>query len=210
MVHIDNELCIGCGLCVADCFPKNIVIEDKKAKAVFNCMECGHCVAVCPQNAVSIEGYEMGEVEESTLESAALDPDLLLKAIKGRRSIRRFVQKPVEDKKLMNIIEAGRFTPTGSNLQGTSYVIVRDNLPQLTKMALESLHKEAMELMTFTQGLGMFYSGFFVRAANQNKEIKQFLNIEDEKEVQACLVLGYPDVQYYRTVPRKQAKVVLK
>jgi hypothetical protein len=67
-----------------------------------------------------------------------------------------------------------------------------------------------MELMTFAQGLGMFYSGFFVRAANQNKEIKQFLNIEDEKEVQACLVLGYPDVKYYPTAPRKQAKVVLK
>ncbi|WP_303864479.1 nitroreductase family protein [Alkalibaculum bacchi] len=269
MVRIDNELCIGCGLCVGDCFPKNIIIEDKKAKAIFNCMECGHCVAVCPQNAVSIEGYEMGEVEESTLESAALDPDLLLKAIKGRRSIRRFIQKPIEDKKQMNIIEAGRYTSTGSNLQGTSYVIVRDNLPQLTKMALESLNKEAqeillnteisriykvyarrwitmcdhysqdsrddlffhapaavcvvsdsainaglaasnMELMTFAQGLGMFYSGFFVRAANQNKEIKQFLNIEDEKEVQACLVLGYPDVKYYPTAPRKQAKVVLK
>ena len=186
----------------------------------------------------------------------------------------RFLPKPygtkiTEFKKDVCSFWSDRYTPTGSNLQGTSYVIVRDNLPQLTKMALESLKQKAqeilsnteipriykvyahrwinmcdhysqdgrddlffhapavvcvvsdsvinaglaasnMELMTFAQGLGMFYSGFFVRAANQNKEIKQFLNIEDEKEVQACLVLGYPDVKYYRTVPRKQAKVVLK
>jgi MinD superfamily P-loop ATPase len=27
-----------------------------------DCSECGHCVAICPVNAVSLHGYDMGEV----------------------------------------------------------------------------------------------------------------------------------------------------
>ena len=47
MVIFDHEKCIGCGLCAADCFPKAIKIEDKKAYFMEdrNCMECGHCIA---------------------------------------------------------------------------------------------------------------------------------------------------------------------
>lgn len=271
LIKIDKEICIGCGLCVKDCFPKNILLKDGKAVVTSKCMECGHCIAVCPQNAVVMDGYDMSEVLESSLDSASLEPELLLKAIKGRRAIRHFKQKRIEDQKLENIIEAGRYTPTGSNRQELSYIVVREELPQLTKMAMESLKEIAqkmllepgvatimkvyarrwiamcdnyspeldglddlffhapavllvvgdsvidaglaasnMELMTFAEGLGMFYSGFFVRSANGNAQIKEFLEIPEGREVLACLVLGYPDVRYYRTVPRKPAKVVYK
>jgi hypothetical protein len=64
-----------------------------------------------------------------------------------------------------------------------------------------------IELMTFAQGLGSFYSGFFVRAAQQNSQIKEFMGISESQEVMVCIVLGYPNVTYQRTVPRKQAKI---
>ena len=64
MVTIDSNLCMGCGMCAADCIGKNILIEDGKAVVKKECFLCGHCVAICPVGAVSIPEYDMEDVEE--------------------------------------------------------------------------------------------------------------------------------------------------
>ncbi|WP_455790996.1 nitroreductase family protein [Clostridium butyricum] len=64
-----------------------------------------------------------------------------------------------------------------------------------------------MELMTDALGLGTFFSGFFVVASQDNKEILDLLGIEDSKQIATCLVIGYPDVKYQRTAPRKDAEI---
>lgn len=64
-----------------------------------------------------------------------------------------------------------------------------------------------MELMTDALGLGTFFCGFFVVASQNNKKILDLLGIDDSKEIATCLVIGYPDIQYKRTTPRKDAKV---
>ena len=64
-----------------------------------------------------------------------------------------------------------------------------------------------MELMTNTLELGTFFSGFFVRAAQNNSEIKQLLEIKEGKQIILCMIIGYPSVTYYRTVPRKEADI---
>lgn len=64
-----------------------------------------------------------------------------------------------------------------------------------------------MELMTDALGLGTFFSGFLLIAAKDNKEILDLLNIKDDKLLSSCLVIGYPDVKYKRTVPRKDALI---
>ena len=40
-----------------------------------------------------------------------------------------------------------------------------------------------------------------------NKEILDLLGIKDGNTIVSCLVIGYPDVRYKRTVPRKEANV---
>ena len=62
-----------------------------------------------------------------------------------------------------------------------------------------------MELMAVALGLGIFYCGFFVRAAQGDEKISDLLGLGDAKEIKICLVLGNPDVTYLRTVPRKSA-----
>ena len=52
MIHIDSEKCIGCGACVADCFPEALALENGKAILKGTCIECGHCFAVCPSDAI--------------------------------------------------------------------------------------------------------------------------------------------------------------
>ena len=64
-----------------------------------------------------------------------------------------------------------------------------------------------MELMTDALGLGTFFSGFIQIASKDNKEILDLLGINDSNQIVSCLVIGYPDVKYKRTVPRKKANI---
>ena len=50
----------------------------------------------------------------------------VMDAIKIRKSVRSYLDKPVEDEKLRSILEAGRLAPSASNRQEWRYVIVRD------------------------------------------------------------------------------------
>lgn len=50
----------------------------------------------------------------------------LMEAIKGRRSIRRYTSKPVDDKTLNTILEAARQAPSWANTQCWRFVVVRD------------------------------------------------------------------------------------
>jgi len=41
MIKVDQEKCIGCGACVEDCFPNDIVLkEDKAAPLNRTCIKC--------------------------------------------------------------------------------------------------------------------------------------------------------------------------
>jgi nitroreductase len=50
----------------------------------------------------------------------------VIDAIKTRKSVRAFLNKPVEDEKLNAILEAGRLAPSARNLQEWRFVVVRD------------------------------------------------------------------------------------
>lgn len=273
MMTVNKEKCIGCGLCVKDCFPKDIEMID--GKAMINnvtCFKCGHCIAVCPKNAITTEEYDMADVIEYDEDKFQINSDNLMNFIKFRRSIRQFRNKEVEAEKISKIIEAGRFTETGGNIQDVSYIVVRDGLQELRRLTLESLntigrgllsnitpenrmyvkyaklwvrmykkYKENpeeedglffnaptvilvlansqvngvlassnMELMTNALGLGALFSGFLVRAAAGNQEMKEFIGIKEGKEIATCMIIGYPDIKYRRTVPRKAADISWK
>lgn len=65
-----------------------------------------------------------------------------------------------------------------------------------------------MELMINSLGLGTYFSGFLLRAAKVNNKINEFLKVEDNEALVACMVIGYPRIKYKRTVPRKTVKVI--
>lgn len=270
MMLVNKENCIGCGLCVKDCFPKDIEIKEGKAE-IHNvtCISCGHCIAVCPRNAVSTDHLDMNVVKEFNGDDFNLEADILLNFIKFRRTVRQFKAKEVPEDLIKTIIEAGRFTQTGSNSQDISYTVVEKQLEELKELTyvslknigetmlqdtngvnsqivryanmwvqmLEDYHNDPMkndrlffnaptvlvissgsavnaalaasnmELMTNALGLGTFFSGFFVRAAQNDPAIKQLLQIKEGKQIALCMIIGYPAVTYFRTVPRKEADI---
>ena len=48
----------------------------------------------------------------------------VMEAVKGRRSIRQFSEKPVEREQLGRLLEAARWAPSGGNLQKWRFVVV--------------------------------------------------------------------------------------
>lgn len=69
-----------------------------------------------------------------------------------------------------------------------------------------SLAASNMTLMAESYGLGVLYSGFFSVAANKSRALRKLLEIK-KSEVVTTLVLGYPNVRYYRNAQKEDAKV---
>jgi ferredoxin len=55
LIHINLELCNGCGACVEVCPEGALYLVDNKAIVDTNlCRECESCVAACPEEAIAI------------------------------------------------------------------------------------------------------------------------------------------------------------
>lgn len=88
------------------------------------------------------------------------------------------------------------------------------NAPALLCIAADSpisasLAARSIELMAAALGLGIMYNGYIVRTINSFPELAKWLKIGG-KRVQIGMLLGYPDITYVRTAPRKKARIILK
>lgn len=60
---VNEELCIGCGMCSKFCAHDAIVIENRKATIDHNiCVGCGRCLSVCPKDAVESSFDEANDI----------------------------------------------------------------------------------------------------------------------------------------------------
>lgn len=131
MVKVDRDKCVGCGACTEDCLAFNIVLDEDKASVKGNCIECGHCVALCPTGAVSIEGYDMDDVEEYDEDTFKVEASNLLRAIKFRRSIRFYRDEKVKKEDLQMLLQAGRYTATAKNNQDCHFIFIQEEREEL-------------------------------------------------------------------------------
>ncbi len=165
MPTIDNDKCIGCGQCVQDCVFNSLKLVEQKAVLAGKCIQCGHCVAICPEGAAALAEYDMRDVEELHGEELhgedrMLEPATLLKAIKFRRSIRRFTEQKIERDQLINIIQAGRYTATGSNAQGCRFILVQDELQTLKETIWQGLEPCLADNKDIAPGMANAIKGF--------------------------------------------------
>ena len=61
-------------------------------------------------------------------------------AIRTRKSVRKYLSKPVEDEKLTAVLEAGRLAPSAGNRQEWRFVVVRD--AETRKKVAEAANKQ--------------------------------------------------------------------
>ncbi len=58
MLKVNDELCIGCGICEESCAFASIEVQDGKVEINDTCTLCGACVDVCEVEALTLEGVE--------------------------------------------------------------------------------------------------------------------------------------------------------
>lgn len=143
-----------------------------------------------------------------------------LKAIKTRRSIRSFKDKPLMDEDAIKILDAARLAPSGGNRQAWTFIYIKD--PQVLRMvktcspgfygdatAAIVIGMEVRDTRAGPRGVGLLDIGFAAEniclaahalglgscpIASFNREpIKKIVNAPEGWEPVLVVSLGYPD-----------------
>ncbi|MFA6281557.1 MAG: nitroreductase family protein [Candidatus Omnitrophota bacterium] len=146
----------------------------------------------------------------------------VFEAIKKRRSVRSYQDKPIEEEKLFKILEAARLAPSASNRQEWRFVIVRDKTKktELSKAAknqkfleeapvvIACLAETDNHIMTCGQAcypidvaIAMDHMALMAVSlglgtcwigAFHEEEVKKILDVPEEIRVVELLCLGFP------------------
>jgi nitroreductase len=155
-------------------------------------------------------------------------------AIKQRRSIRAFEDRPIEEEKLLRVLEAARLAPSAKNRQEWRYVLVKDkDLRRRLAVACNNQYfiAEAPVVIVgcatmtdyvltcgqpaYTIDVTISMDHMTLQAveeglgtcwigAFQEDEVKELLNVPPEMRVVEVMPLGYPKFQ-----PQSKLRVAL-
>lgn len=143
-----EEKCNLCMRCVLDCASgvwKNIDGTPTMTNQDL-CNRCSHCLAVCPKNAIENDFLKTAQVRRVTRK--LIDPAVYKEIALSRRSIRHYKDKPVDPEILKDIINVTRYSPTASNSQHVSYIVITD--PNILKEISEMVFSTAVSFYKYS------------------------------------------------------------
>lgn len=166
------------------------------------------------------------------LESEVLTLELL-EAIRGRRSVRRFQDRSLEEEHTRALLEAGRWAPSGLNNQPWKVILVEDcsraaemarctryssivaGAPLLIAVFLD--HSSSYDRDKDAMALGAFIQNILLAAHDrglgavwlgeilrEKDRVRELLGAPEELELMAVIAVGYPDE---RPAPGKRKEV---
>jgi len=146
---IDTDKCTGCGECIRVCPLHVFKNHSEKPQIAYSsaCFACGHCWAVCPTGAITqAESVTNEDFQQGT--KPAVSPDALQMLFRERRSIRLFKENHVSKEHLDRIIDAGRYAPTGSNIQSVNYIVLptQEKIKELRGLIGKFIEKTTKQL----------------------------------------------------------------
>ena len=90
-----------------------------------HCIDCGHCVAICPTEAM--HQRSMGPEDCQPIDIHLIPRwDRVRQYLISRRSIRRYINKPIEKDKILELLDVARYAPNGANRQVVRWFVVND------------------------------------------------------------------------------------
>ena len=160
----------------------------------------------------------------------------ILSLLKSRRSIRLYQDKPVPQDLLLQILEAGRWAPSGANLQPWHFIVVTDaetrkrigeaarflfikssdveNAPVILVLGFDTRKGKYGRYDATLAGGNMMTMATsaglgtcWIGAFDQRK-VKEILEIPDPIEVIGLITLGYPD-EKAETPPRVELEKIV-
>ena len=158
--HVDQEKCIGCGLCIKVC-PGGILHLNADRKCEMDeidsfgwngCWKCEHCLAMCPRGAISIFGKQPEDsLPPVKAESAAPVLDAL---IANRHSCRRFLKKDVAPEIISSMLQMLGNVPNGGNKQQVQFALIDD------REQMNAFRRLAYTEMDRLSDAGVYPTGF--------------------------------------------------
>ena len=149
-------------------------------------------------------------------------------AIRFRRSIRAYEERPVEREKIEKLLECARLAPSAKNRQEWRFIVVTD--PEKRKRLVDAckgqgfvgeapvvvvgladpsesrwykvdlgIAMEHIALCAVELGLGTCWIGAFYQ-----EKVKEILDIPEQKEVVALMTVGYPREEKGEVTERKR------
>ena len=140
------------------CKDFSLILRDNKVSIsdnpAFGCIGCGHCMAICPTGAIQIFGRTITPDDLFVLPSAdrAANYDQWLGLLKKRRSIREFLDKPVEPELIEKILDAAKTSPMGLPPSDVNVLILSSK---------EKTREFAAEICTYLKKMQWFVSYWF-------------------------------------------------
>lgn len=129
IIKVDENLCIGCGSCIRACPGALITKKNDFPAPIENswdqCIDCGHCVAICPTEAMHQRSMSP---EDCLPVDIHLIPQLdkVKQFLMTRRSVRTYINKPIEKEKVETLLDISRYAPNGANRQVLHWFVVND------------------------------------------------------------------------------------
>ena len=128
IINVDESLCIGCGSCIRAC-PGGLITKKEFPVPIENgwtlCIDCGHCVAICPTEAINQRS--MGPEDCQPIDIHLIPKwDRVRQYLVSRRSIRGYINKPIEKEKILQLLDIARWAPNGANRQVIRWLVVND------------------------------------------------------------------------------------
>jgi ferredoxin len=158
-IHINAEICTGCGRCVDVCSDNSLILENGKAtenkSPHFGCIGCGHCMAVCPEGAIEINGRTISpdDIFDLPIEEKCAKYSEVVSLLQRRRSIRKFQDKPVSLEITQQILDAAATAPMGLPPSDV-HVLVLDSKEKNLAFA--------KDFCTYLEGMKWFVSDWFL------------------------------------------------
>jgi nitroreductase/NAD-dependent dihydropyrimidine dehydrogenase PreA subunit len=126
LIEISDD-CTGCKRCVEIC-PRYLFEIINKKSVITNselCYDCGHCIAICPEKAITHRRIIYSSIDEDfPTYLSEITHDQATQIIRQRRSIRLFRKNPLSEKQIAQLIDFGRYSPTGHNDRAVNFTIV--------------------------------------------------------------------------------------